>query len=206
MNPLVRRSAAAIGATTIALGLTAGLASSAYAERLAHQDAAGDIHKTTWDSEGDTTDVPARNAAQPDIRRVVVRYQQNRILIRVKHTELSRRAGRYDVLRLRTPMGGASGSFLVREAGAWQGIGGFYRLDDRRPCAGVVHRFDYEHDLTTWSVPASCFGSPRWVRIGMSGRLAGPNTPEKYVLYGDSAFATGDPATENTLSRRIRRG
>lgn len=205
MNLLVRRSAAIIGAATTALALTAGLAPSAYAEKVFRQDAIADIHKTTWRSERET-DVPAPNAAQPDIRRVVVRYQQNRILIRVRHADLSRRTGRYDVLRLRTPKGGASGSFLVREAGEWQGIGGFYRLDDRRPCAGVVHRFDYEHDVTTWNVPATCFGSPRWVQVGMSARLAGPSTPEKHVLYGDSGFAVDEPATENTLSRRIKRG
>lgn len=206
MNLLVRRSATAIGAATIALGLTAGLAPSAYAEKVIRRDAAGDIHKTTWDS-GRETDMPARNAAQPDIRRVVVRYQQNRLLIRVKHADLSQRTGRYDVLRVRTPKGGAFGAWQVPKAGAWQGSGAFYRFDDPgKPCAGVVHRFDYRHDVTTWSVPASCFGSPRWVRVGVSARWSPPRTPEKHVLYGDSAFAKGDPATRNTLSRRIKRG
>lgn len=206
MNLLVRRTAATLGAATIALGLAAGLAPSANAETVTRQDATRDIHKTIWDSEGDAIDVPAGNAAQPDVRRVVVRYQKSRLLIRVKHVDLSRRTGRYDVLRLRGPKGWASGSWLVRKDGEWQGIGGFYRLDDRRPCADVVHRFDYKNDVTTWSVPASCFGSTRWVRIGMSARLAGPSTSEKHVLRGDSAFADGDPATENTLSRRIKRG
>lgn len=204
MNPLVRRALGAACATAVALGLTAGLAPAAYAEKLVRQDARHDVVKGTESDAGETLQ-PAPRATDPDIVRVAIEHRAKVVLIRTKYAALNRRILRIDALEIRTSAGKRfeAGSF-VQKRGKWQGMTSFGTGSAEVDCDGLRHRFDYEANVTTWSIPRSCIGRPRWIRVG-TGMGRGPWDGPFFI---DDAFRKGiDPDNQNlTLSRRIWRG
>jgi hypothetical protein len=204
MNPLVRRALGTACAATVTLSLAVALAPSAYAEKVVHQDARRDVVKATQTDAGETLR-PAPRAADPDIVRVAIDHRAKVVLIRTKYAAVDRRILRIDALEIRTSAGKRfeAGSF-VQQRGRWQGRTSLGTATAEVDCTGLRHRFDYEANVTTWSIPRSCIGRPRWVRVGVGmgrGSWDGP-------FFIDDAFRKGiDPDNETlTLSRRIWKG
>lgn len=203
MNPLVRRALGTACAATVTLGLTAGLAPSAYAEKLVRTDPRHDVTKILSTTDDDVR--PAPRASDPDIVRVAVDHRPRVLLVRTEYRALTRRVLRVDVIEIRTrSRQHFSATSVVARKGHWQGetfLEGRTAEGDI-PCAGLRHRFDYANDVVTWTIPRSCIGRPRWVRVGI-GAARGS---ESYFI--DDAFRRGfDPNNEDlVLSRRIWRG
>lgn len=204
MNPLVRRALGAACAATVTLSLAAGLAPSAYAEKLVRQDARHDVVKAAQSDAGETLQ-PAPRAADPDIVRVAIDHRARVVLIRTKYVALDRRLVRVDALEIRTSAGKRfMAQSVVLKRGKWQGATSIGTATAEVDCGGLRHRFDYEANVATWSIPRSCIGRPRWVRLGV-GMGRGPWSGPAFI---DDAFRKGiDPDNENLkLSRRIWKG
>lgn len=205
MNPLVRRALGAACAVTVTLGMTAGLAPSAYAEKLVHQDARRDV---TWFDDGNATFDPAPRAQDPDIVRVTIDHRAGALLIRTKYAALNRRIFRIDSADIRTSGGKLfSGSVIVSRKGRWQGHANLIAADDASnpdspevQCRDLRHRFDYDANVSIWTIPRICIGRPKWVRVAVMG-MRGASTS----VYFDDAFLKGYDGGPG-FSRRIWRG
>ncbi|WP_154402669.1 hypothetical protein [Nocardioides speluncae] len=201
MNPLVRRALGAGCAAIVTLGLTAGVAPSAYAEKLVRDDARRDVVRAIESDAGETLQ-PAPRAADPDILRVAVDHRTTALLIRTKYAALDRRVVRTDALEIRTSAGKRFEALtFVHKRGQWQGRTAIGTGSAGVDCPGLRHRFDYEANVATWTIPRSCIGRPRWVRVGVGtgrGTWDGP-------FFIDDAFRKGIASyNENlVLSRRI---
>lgn len=204
MSPLVRRALGAACAATVTLSLAAGLAPSAYAEKLVREDARRDVVKATQTDAGETLQ-PAPRTTDPDIVRVAIDHRARVVLIRTKYAALDRRVVRIDALDIRTSAGKRfmAQSFVMKR-GKWQGATSLGTGTAEVDCPGMRHRFDYEANVATWSIPRSCLGRPRWVRLGV-GMGRGPWSGPAFI---DDAFRKGtNPDNENlVLSRRIWKG
>lgn len=207
MYPLVRRALGAACAVTVTLGLTAGLAPSAYAEKLVREDARRDVIRFGISSGDESSIQRAPRAADPDIVRVTIDHRERFLLIRTRYAGLERRLGRLDLAVIRTSAGKRfeAGSW-VNKRGKWQGETGLGTGPAGKDvaCAGLRHHFDYAANVATWSIPRSCLGRPRWVRVGVGGSRGSFAS----VTFIDEAFRNGADleATDLALSRRIWRG
>lgn len=206
MYPLVRRALGAAGAVTVTLGLTAGLAPSAYAEKVVREDAPRDVVRLRLSDDLPQTERAPRKA-DPDVRRVAMDHREHFLLLRVKYAGLDRRVWRGENVLLRTSGGRMffAGTFVMQK-GKWQGRTTLDDVDQENTlaCRGLRHHFDYDADVATWSIPRSCLGSPRWVRVGVTVSRGLPRGP----FYLDDAFRKGMDFAQPrlSLSRRIWKG
>ena len=79
--------------------------------------------------------------------------------------------------------------------------------DEAFSCRGLRVRYDGGADLVRLSVPTTCIGSPRWVRLGVKS-TASPTVGAQtaVVLYADDALRDGGSDKTVRLGARIHRG
>lgn len=92
-----------------------------------------------------------------------------------------------------------TGLAAVRARGKWQGKTEFgvdegTEIGDR--CPGVRHRFQYDRQVSLWSIPAACVGKVSRIRVGGYSMIF--RRSDRRILIDDSHHAG--------LSRWIRRG
>lgn len=194
-------------AAAAAFCLTAGVAPSAYADTLVREDAPRDVVRLELSGGGEPQIERAPRKFDPDVRRVAVDHRDRFLLVRVKYAGLDRRVWRGENVTVRTSGGRVLMAMaFVIEKGRWQGFTSLEDVDlENTPdCRALRHHFDYGANVGTWSIPRSCLGNPRWVRVGVSASRGAPRGP----VYLDDAFRKGfdfDRPIES-LSRRIWRG
>lgn len=197
----MRTALAATAAAVCVTALTAGLAPAAYAGKLVHEDARRDVVKMEF-STGGPKESPAPRRADPDILRITVDYRPNALIIRTKYAALERRVGRMEFAAIETRDGFYFAQNMVMRRDRWQGWTILESGDEEnlQPCAGAKHRYDYETNVSIWTIAPICVGRAPWVRLaGASMHFRGE------TVFVDHAFAKGVPRRP-PFSARVWRG
>ncbi|HEX6246239.1 MAG TPA: hypothetical protein VFZ64_00090 [Nocardioidaceae bacterium] len=192
-----------VAAVAVALGtLSAGLATAATAEagEVVLTDPRGDMWKLESQEVGF---VQAPRAASGDIRRSTFRHGKERVALRTRYAELTRKGDSFSyVARIRTD---EKKRYLLTVTAARGSRGGDaeltrgWRDGARTVDCDVRHRIDYGRNTVRVVVPRDCLSAPRWVQL----------TNASYRVVGDRWLTDnphGDQAESGAWTRRVRRG
>lgn len=157
---------------TMLRGLVAALTAAAllvptaaHAGKSVHRDAVGDVVSLSIEDESEEL-TPAPDQKRGDVTRTVANHRAKRVVFKVKMRELPRRASMHGVsTRIVTKQRSYSlDIFRV------PGFGKDAILSTRRgkviECEGLSHTRNDKRRTISFSVPRSCIGNPRWVRLG----------------------------------------
>lgn len=189
-----------LAAVAAAVCLTVGVAPAAHAGRLVHDDARRDVVKLTFDQ--DLKQSAARNRLDPDVRRITIDYRQGALVIRTKYAAMARRVGRMEFTTILTRDDVFTAQVQVNRRGHWQGFKLFMagETEDQNVCPTAKHRFDYDADVSIWTIPPVCLGRARWVQVAQAALHFGGD-----VNFVDHAFGKGMPRRP-PISARVWRG
>lgn len=182
----------AAGAAALPAALVAALLAptAAVADSWRVTDPRGDVAGWHYDPEpepcGTSTVVDASDQGNVDITGLGVRHTRRAVVLTTRFRELDPDQGQMVDLAIRSSTGGWELD-LYRDApgdGGWQTYSslnrepkypdpddleeceGFGIVIDVTPC-GIGRDVDFAKDLVRLSVPRSCLGNPRWVRVGV---------------------------------------
>jgi hypothetical protein len=164
----------------VALAVGALLApSAAYADTMRHGDPQHDVAKRYLDHA-----VRAPDNANADILRTVATHGKKSVTVKVKLAAV----GRYWDVRARivTPK-----TYFVADL-SW---GDFMYVHVTRhyvhdvSCDAATYDVNGKQDVITLTVPRSCLGNPKWVKVG-TDMTSGIHAANRYVYY-DLGLATG---------------
>jgi hypothetical protein len=148
------------------LGLAVTAQSPARADAVTTRDAKHDVVRVIRPHWSVTTPVP--QVAEGDLTADRVRYSHTRIHAVVHFRQLNHSSPVFGIsLQLRY---GSPAAFLYADAslvvrgGHWGGH--VTQSMDGHHCP-IDHRIDYRDDRMSLSFPASCLGSPKWVRVAI---------------------------------------
>lgn len=191
----------ALAAAAAAACLVVGIAPAAHAGRLVHDDARRDVVKLEF-TDQDLKESTARQRLDPDVRRITIDYRQGALVIRTKYAAMERRIGRMEFTMIQTRDTAYSAQVQVNRRGRWQGFKMFMsaETEDENACPAAKHRFDYEADVSIWTIPPVCLGRAPWVKVTQSAAHLGGQT-----AFVDHAFAKGMPRRPS-ISARVWRG
>ena len=138
------------------------LPATAHADKAVHRDAVGDV--VSVDESEEIT--PAPDQKRGDVTRTVANHRAQRVTFKVKMRELPRRASMHGVsTRIVTKQRSYSLDIL-----RVPGLGKDPVLSTRRgkviECDGLTDTRNDKRRTVSFSVPRSCLGNPRWVRLG----------------------------------------
>ncbi|GGF32234.1 hypothetical protein GCM10011519_02030 [Marmoricola endophyticus] len=150
--------------------------------------------------------------AEGDVTALRVVHGPHRVRMVMQYAALSRPSGSQDAFhafRLKTPGHRYYDLFLDAHRGRPQGERDFshaYRFSPVR-CKGLRTHIDYARDSVTASIPRSCLGNPRWVRVGgAAATFAVDVDAETFSGYLDDASLPGQLRDYIKLGPRVRRG
>lgn len=193
-----RRLAALAGTVATAGALLLAGASSAQADTTSYTDAAGDVTSFTYVDGSDPVVAEAPTRRRGDVRRVRLAHHESRVVVRYSMRDaLSSEYGLF--YGIRTPQADYS---LVRFRFAEGKSVALTKGSSTKPirCSGISWDIDHEAATVGMSIPRSCLGSPRWVRVGAGvATFAGDERS-----YWDDALRTGDNADIRLSSRLYR--
>ena len=190
----------------LALPLALLAPQSAHAEQVTTQDVVGDAE--AWTYYQDFQFVPAPQEASADITRTVVSFGDCRLRVAVHFRDLRVRPRHDMVVRLRTPRA-TFDVIATREGASRPTIELTNPRDDEFPCSSLRVGYDGAADAVRISVPASCIGSVRWVRLGVKATAspaADPDSQTTVIFYADDALREGGAGQTVRLGPRIHRG
>jgi len=202
-RPAARVLAALLPATLL-------LPTAAHAEELVIDDAVADVVTVgpTEEGQGDLANlVPTPDNLTADVVRTVVDHAERRLRVRVDLRELGRERQYFAVLSVRTPDGTfeVETDHLGRRPDA-----DLTRRGRRVECPRLRTVTDRASSRATVTVPASCLGDPRWVRVGVGvAVLTTATTPEgvdEVVVLADDAQRVGDVRDRIALGPKVHRG
>ena len=190
-----RRSTPLLAALLSAAALLAPTA--AHAERSVTEDAAADVLGITYSAAEDGSEAevtaPAPEETSVDITRTVVQHRTDRLRLTVSHRDLvlRRRTVHFTAFRVVTPR--ASYWLHVGDmsyVGAPGDGAGLSRGGRPIECPGLRWSQDEDADKVMASVPTTCVGSPRWVRVGvgaveLDSRAMQSESPEMLTFVDD---------------------
>jgi hypothetical protein len=173
------------------------LAAPASAQTLRGSDPGHDVHKF------DTATFSQHRAAgqaDADLKRYSLRYRGATIRVVEQFRALDHSEPLLAVGGSFKLPGGTTRDLIVRaQKGNW---GGTAKLE-RRPECGVTHHLDYANARAVITVPATCLGTPDWVRFQFDAVTTDSWRNPSY-LYADVAPGTSIMRTRYTP--RIHRG
>jgi len=177
---LVRSAIVATAAAAVVLMPTA-----AHADKYVHTDASGDVVSFDPESEA-TTVVPDR--AEGDVVRSVVRHRAHKIVLTLAYRELTAGPQVMHYYGIRTS---TMKRYVALRTSASHPGGRVALFDshDKKVRCKVGGKVDYTANTATVSVPRSCLGNPRWVKVAMAQATFGTATSPFYV---DDSRATGN--------------
>lgn len=202
---LLTRAAITLSITACA---TAGIAPSAYAERVVHVDATADVVSIAWDdAAGTETTEPAPARENGDILRTVVQHRLHKVVLTASYTELRRLAPATHFFSLVTNESVRRHLEIAPTAAHPQGrilfSTGFGRTV---ACSGLERHIDYLANTLRVVIPRSCLSAPRWVRAGF-GTLKTVETELEMKTFVDDANLEGAVGSAHpTLGARVLRG
>jgi hypothetical protein len=160
-----------MSSTTLLRGLVAALTATAllvptaaHAGKSVHRDAVGDVVSMSMEDESEEL-TPAPDQKRGDVTRTVANHRAKRVTFKVKMRELPRRASMHGIsTRIITKQRSYSLDIFR------PGFGKDAILSTRRgkviECEGLSHARNDKRRTVSFSVPRSCLGDPRWVRLG----------------------------------------
>ncbi len=184
---------------TLCAALVGGTTSSAGAEDVVLRDGVGDVWR--YPLAGGEPDMRPRVIAG-DVRKAWIRHDTDRVVTRMTYDGL-RRFGPLVSYRVRILTGAGVYREVVVDASrriGWQGaLRVFNRAGSRVDCA-ARHRISYLTKVVTISVPRSCLGSPRSVRVSATS----------FWVTADHDFMVDNPhvrtEVNNTWTEWVRAG
>ena len=205
----LRRTRSRLLALLVPLALLAP--ATAHAEKVGTTDPAADVvylGETEQRADDTSNLVPAPDNLTTDIVRTVVDHREARLRVRIDLRELGRARTYFAFVQVRTP----AGTFEVE-------------TDDlgRRPKAALSRRgravecgqlgatTDRAAARVVITVPTSCLGSPRWVRVGVGvaslETMTGADGVEQTVVLADDAHRAGSVGHDDVApGPKVRRG
>jgi hypothetical protein len=187
---------------TMAAGLVVAGSSTAQAQSINDDDAAGDVVRFDYENEEGR---PAPNQVRNDVLRTTLNHSATRISIRVKYAELQRLGdGHGQYVQMVTNEGVRRGLDVSAFPNNWAGRTGMWRERDESyvRCA-IRHSIDYTRNVIAVSFPRQCASSPRWVKFRVAAQRFGDGG-----VYLDDALRDQPwyGQTWPTQSRRVYRG
>lgn len=196
----VPRALPALLLSVLLTGAGVVTAAPAHADRWTYDDAAGDMTHTV-ETPTSTSIEAAPEQANGDITQVVVDHRRTKVVVVVRTR--SRITGMFfSGVQIRTP-----GHRFVLMWMRVPGMGGADLIDfgsEKDPrCNGLRQRLIEEKTAIRYSVPRSCLGNPRWLRVGVNLSTTSMLTDEG---YDDDGLQTGMTLTgPDGKSPKIRR-
>ena len=191
---------AVLGLVSSGLIAPAGASAAEPVSRIVLVDPAGDV----WSiGEGENAEwVSAGDLPAADVRRAVVRHGRNRVVVKMTFTDLRRAEPQFywATIASRRQFGALLVSTgLGRFKGRHQLVNGNF-ADVK--CPRLSHRIDYAADRVTMSVPRSCLGRPRWVRVDLTNAMFRGETEADFQEITDNPHSTG---AQGRLTQRLYR-
>jgi hypothetical protein len=185
-------------AVVLAATLTWPLTGPAHAERYVQADAKGDVVSVEFESEAQT---PAPDNANADVTKTKINHTRGAVRFRVKLRDLAGPVLTGVVADIKTNKRRYSLSFFRS--------GKRTTLELARPtgepikCRGKKRSANVDTDVVKFSVPRSCLGRPKWVRVGV-----GALEVQENVVYADDALRAGNLKANGSLTftARLKRG
>lgn len=200
------------GLRVLALVLPAALLvqSAAHAEEVVTEDPAADV-VTLGPTEqgGDDLDnlLPAPENLTADVVRTTVDHRESRLRVRLDLRDLGRSRTYFAVLQVRTP----DGTFEVET----ENLGRRAKVDMTRrghaiECQRLRAAGDQASSRVTVTIPTSCLGAPRWVRVGAGvasvETVTSADGTEEMAVFADDAHRVGEIRDMIAFGPKVRRG
>jgi hypothetical protein len=208
----MNRRTRTLAALTGAAALTVTGMSPASAALWHHEDAVGDVQSyTIYENRPDSGPNPAPANTNADITRFTANHTARRVKLITTLRDITAASGEM-YYEIRT---GTRRYLVIQRLGTRDAVPfddapafGLYRLDgsgDRVRCAGVRRSVDRTTEQARVSIPRSCLGRPRWVRVG-AGATSYKQTKTSFTMLQDDAIRDGLVKYNLALSPRIMRG
>jgi hypothetical protein len=192
-----------LAAALTAAALVAGPAGIAEAATWSHTDATGDVVDLQFpDRDSAPVETPAPDRAVGDITKVRASHTARRVVLRIAMRQSLAPDGWAIVGTVRTERRTYAVRFVrdSRTRAYWVSKNPD-STDYTVPCRGLSKKIDSGAGTVQFSVPRSCLGNPRWVRVNMS--VYDYDGPLR--TYVDDGLDNGG-WERVPLSPRIRRG
>ncbi|MBL0747142.1 hypothetical protein [Nocardioides baculatus] len=201
------------GLRLLALGLPLALLApaAAHAETVVTDDTVGDVVKANWEQRdlSEPAMVPAPDEVSTDIVRTVVAHGTRRLSLTVRFREIARVNDQSTFARIRTSDRGAFDLGLDKERGSRATVSLGTPQGDV-DCQGLRGAIDRGADRVVFSVPTTCLGDPRWVRLGVGATgVSWPPEGQDQMNFDLFADIAGRPTFANeppVLGPRVHRG
>ena len=202
-----------LGARLVAVLLPAVLLlpAAAHAEKVVTEDAIGDVQAYSAETiaGGDLVLVPAPDEPSPDILRSVAAHGDRRLSVTVHFRDLVLTGFHSTLIRVFTPGGSRFDISVDKDPGSRADASLASQQGDST-CRGLRAELDRAADLVAVSVPTSCLGAPRWVRLGVGAfaisESAEASDPDSFTVLIDDGHR--DVVRETSIGKgpRIHRG
>ena len=202
------RRSSLLGAAALALQLplsvliapTTASAAEDPVSRVVLEDPTGDVWAI---AEGENEEwVSAGDVPTADVVRAVVRHGRHKVVVTLTFTDLRRvEPQSYAATIMSRQQYGAV--FVTAGPGRWRGRHQLVNstLADVR-CPKLTHSISYDTEQVTVSVPRSCVGRPKWVRVDMANFMFRGETKADFQEITDNPHSVG---AAGSLTRRLYR-
>jgi hypothetical protein len=194
----VRSALVAATAAVVTLAPTA-----AHAKRYSHVDAPGDVLSGPVTSTGNPTTLEAART-NGDVVSSSVAHKSRKVVMRMQFRDIAwdSEVNAY-LFKLRT---GSMTRYVTVYAsdGFRGGRAQMTKTNGKRVSCHLRRSIDYTANNVTVSVPRSCLGKPRWVKVGM-GSLFFTGFGTGDTEYVDDALRTGPLGSDPALGPKVRR-
>lgn len=209
----IRRTTLRGAVAAAALAALVAPTAPALAQSHVTHDAKRDVTHVTGDFDDETMTVdPSR--VEGDVTSLGVTHTRHRVYLALKYARLTRPSGddlgfqqfsiktskhrRFELVLIASPDRVRAGRLFGRSNGS-----------GRAKCGGLQTHIDYGNDLVTASIPRSCLGKPRWVRVGGGGgtfAVEEQGDDFSYSEFIDDASRKGLSQDDFTFGPRVLSG
>jgi hypothetical protein len=202
MSPLSPRHGARLAALLVPACLA--LPTAAHAEKVVTEDAVGDVLSLSQ-SEDLADAVPAPDYAGVDVVRTAVAHGAQRLRVSVRFRSLERDPFQFTIMHVSTPQGGYD---IQVERLRDKPVTSLARGRNDVDCRGLKTKVDLVAETVTTSLPTSCLGAPRWVKVGVGAvaLAADQASPELAAAYADDAHRDGEIRDRIAPGPKVHRG
>ena len=177
-------------------------------ETLEWTDGKGDMWAAKYvEPDGFVPKGPRPKSTNGDIRHVAVAHHRERLEIKVQYVAL-------DDVKSLVPLRAWVDSNLGVESDisiSWDGPAqetfvNIFNDGGDVDCKGASSTVDFEANIATVSVPRSCLGLPRWVRVALESEIYQSKNYQAEPAHMDNAMDAGFPANTRLDGTIIKRG
>jgi len=192
---------AALLTTTVAVAILAP-AGAASAASVTLDDAKGDTWEEIQTGEAPTY-VKQGSRANVDVNKTVVNHLSRKLHFTVKYHTLKSSGTRFGLVQRMNFDEGDSMFLGLETFGSWKGDLQLFtgENNDEVDCEGAEHDIDYAADRIEITIPRSCLGAPKWVKVGGYSFGSVPDGDDFLYVYdntlksGHSMYGSSDRIT-----------